>query len=236
MKLVLAIVFGAFISSCSVFKDKPSYEITEGRHVLTKGHQVYRNVYVVEEEDALKVYPLRKKDDQYIIDTLEQKPLLFNSSGFGYTGKPLTLRKTSLDIDFLTIPFKYRFPEKGFPRQFNASLNGGVYFGYRTDVYRLSYVTNLLGRRERKESHLGFSFGGYSGIGGTTMNPSVTNNNVNIEYDGVVWTNGLVTIMGVNRFTVGLALGWDGLMDKNRKYWIYQKQPWLGFVVGLNLN
>jgi hypothetical protein len=236
MKLVLALVFVVFISSCSVFKDKPKYEITEGRHVLKAERATYRNVYVVEEEGALKLYPLKKKGDQYIVDTLEQQPLLFNAMGSGYNGKPLTLRKGSLDIDFLTIPFKYRFPEKGFPRQLNASLNGGVYVGYRTDVYHLSYVPNLLGRRERKESHFGFSFGGYSGIGGTAMNPFVTNNSVNIEYDGVVWTNGLVTIMGINRFTVGLALGLDQLLDKNRKYWIYQKQPWLGLVVGLNLN
>jgi hypothetical protein len=68
------------------------------------------------------------------------------------------------------------------------------------------------------------------------MNPWVTENQINIEYDGVVWTNGLVVIMGLNKFAVGLALGWDRLLDDNRKYWIYEKQPWLGLAVGLNLN
>jgi hypothetical protein len=68
------------------------------------------------------------------------------------------------------------------------------------------------------------------------MNPSVTNSLVAIEYDGVVWSKGVAGIIGLNSFTTGLALGWDHLLDPNRKYWIYKDKPWIGFVFGLNIN
>ena len=34
----------------------------------------------------------------------------------------------------------------------------------------------------------------------------------------------------------GAAIGFDHLMDKNHKVWIYQSKLWAGFTVGLNLN
>ena len=68
------------------------------------------------------------------------------------------------------------------------------------------------------------------------MNPWVTSDRVQIEYEGIIWTKGIAGLVGLNNFTVGLALGWDHLLDQNRKDWIYQQKPWLGFVFGLNLN
>ncbi len=108
--------------------------------------------------------------------------------------------------------------------------------GYRTDTYVLHYKDSPLGISKRNITHFGFSFGGYMGMGGTAMNPWVTNDQIALEYDGVVWTKGLAGIIALNNFTTGLALGWDHLLDKNKKYWIYQGKPWIGFVFGLNLN
>jgi hypothetical protein len=68
------------------------------------------------------------------------------------------------------------------------------------------------------------------------MNPFVTNNNIQSEYDGVVITKGIAGLIGVGEFTFGGAVGFDNLMDKNRNTWIYQGKPWLGFTVGFNIN
>jgi hypothetical protein len=68
------------------------------------------------------------------------------------------------------------------------------------------------------------------------MNPWVTENQITQEYDGVVWSKGIAGIIGIDNFTIGLALGWDHLLDKNKNYWIYQGKPWLGLAFGLNLN
>ena len=75
-----------------------------------------------------------------------------------------------------------------------------------------------------------------AGIGSTAMNPWVTLDRIPIEYEGVTWAKGLAAIAGLNNFTAGLALGWDHLLDKNNRLWIYQGKPWVGFVFGLNLN
>jgi hypothetical protein len=68
------------------------------------------------------------------------------------------------------------------------------------------------------------------------MNPFVTNNNIQSEYDGVVLTKGLAGLVGVGEFTFGASLGFDNLLDKNRKNWIYENKPWVGFSVGFNIN
>ena len=68
------------------------------------------------------------------------------------------------------------------------------------------------------------------------MNPSVTNNQITTEYDGLVSSKGLAGIIGINNFTIGLALGYDNLLDANKKKWIYQGKPWIGLAFGLNLN
>jgi hypothetical protein len=51
-----------------------------------------------------------------------------------------------------------------------------------------------------------------------------------------VLTKGIAGIIGLNNLTAGLAVGWDNLLDRNKKHWIYQGKPWIGFVFGLNLN
>ncbi|WP_165940196.1 MULTISPECIES: hypothetical protein [Dyadobacter] len=56
------------------------------------------------------------------------------------------------------------------------------------------------------------------------------------EYDGLVWGKGIAGIIGINNFTIGLAIGFDNLLDKNKQVWIYQGKPWLGLAFGLNLN
>lgn len=32
------------------------------------------------------------------------------------------------------------------------------------------------------------------------------------------------------------GLGFDTLLDRNAQFWIYQERPWLGLMLGLNLN
>jgi hypothetical protein len=145
-------------------------------------------------------------------------------------------RQTSFDIDFLTIPFKYRPVSNSLPAQFNTNLNGAVYIGFRNDIYRLWYKKTPLNNYIRQTTHYGFSVGLFSGFGGTAMNPWVTDDQISSEYDGLVWLKGIAGILGVNNFTIGLALGWDNLLDKNNKVWIYQSKPWLGLAFGLNLN
>lgn len=145
-------------------------------------------------------------------------------------------QQNSFDIDILTIPLKFRPSVSSFPSQLNNSLNGTVYVGYRNDTYSLSYDKNPIGILSQKITHYGISAGIITGIGTTAMNPFVTNNQIAIEYEGFVWSKGIAVIMGVDKFTFGIAAALDHLIDKNRSYWQYQGKPYVGLALGLNLN
>lgn len=222
-------------TSCSIIRQNPKYEFADGQYVSNVMGREMRKVYV-DNEDEIYVYPLRKFADGYRVDTSIQKPLVFAKIKLDNVRSKPSFRQNSFDIDFLTIPFKYRFSVNGFPKQFNANLNGAIYLGYRSDIYVLHYATNVLRKPVRHTTHIGFSFGTFTGLGGTAINPSVTNNQVAIEYDGIVWSKGISGIIALNNFTMGLAFGWDHLLDKNKKYWLYDNKPWIGLVFGLNLN
>jgi len=236
LQAVIPIIILFVISGCATLRENPKYNFADGRYNSKIIGNKNQKVYVENKEDRIHVYPLNKMNDHYIVDTANYRPVVFSEIEMDSLLTRPNFVQTSLDIDFLTIPFKYRFPANGFPRQFNTNINGAVYLGYRSDVYVLNYSTNPLGVSKRHTTHFGFSFGCFTGVGGTAMNPWVTRGNIAIEYDGVVWTKGVAGIIGVNNFTVGLAAGWDNLLDGNKKHWIYQGKPWLGFAFGLNLN
>jgi len=56
------------------------------------------------------------------------------------------------------------------------------------------------------------------------------------EYDGVTWINGFAGIIGIDRASFGLTLGWDNLLDINKQYWTYQGKPWIGMAITLSIN
>ncbi len=111
-----------------------------------------------------------------------------------------------------------------------------IYLGRRIDAYTIRYQTNPLKGYNRQIKHCGFSLGTFIGIGSSTVGPSTTNNQLSYEYDGVILNKGIAAIVAVDNFTVGVSLGFDNLLDRNKKLWIYQNKMNVGLVVGLNLN
>lgn len=225
------------LSSCSVLEDTSKQEFSTGAYKSKIFDHKTQNVYVNNENDVLTVFPLHKNESKnFAVDTLQNKKLIFvQETEKTQVDTPLFIQN-SFDVDFLTIPFKYRPSQKDLPKQFNTNLNGEVYFGYRTDMYKLKYKSTPFNKFVRKTNHYAFSFGLFTGFGGTTMNPSVTQEKITKEYDGLVWSKGIAGIIGINNFTIGLALGYDNLLDQNKQYWIYQQKSWYGLAFGLNLN
>lgn len=43
-------------------------------------------------------------------------------------------------------------------------------------------------------------------------------------------------MMGYKSLTVGLGVGWDNLLDRDKDIWVYQSKPWYGLTLSLNLN
>lgn len=217
--------------SCSIIRDTPKYSFSDGIYTSQQ-----TKVYVNNMDDSIYVYPLSSKTNSFLYDSVQRKRTAFPQKKSVIRIPSQKFNQASFDIDFLTIPFKFRSAVKSLPAQFNTNLNGAVYLGYRNDAYRLWYKKSPLNDYNKKTTHYGFSFGLFTGLGGTAMNPWVTENQVAAEYDGVVWSKGIAAIIGIDNFTVGITAGWDHLLDKNKKYWIYQGRQWFGLAFGLNLN
>lgn len=219
-------------SSCNLLKEGNSYELKDSRYKSSiNGKSEY--FWVQFSDSVMTLFPFRNK-----IDVNKNTPLYFSFNENSQPGSPsfLNLSKTGFDIDFLTIPFKYRPSVKSFPNQLNTNFSGAVYAGLRRDLYHFFFSTDPVGGKKREVKHVGLGFGLFSGLGSTAINPWTTQSLVQSEYDGFVFMNGVAGIIAVNNFTFGLCIGFDILLDKNKKAWIYQQKPWAGLTVGLNLN
>jgi hypothetical protein len=228
------ILFCILHSSCNVLQKTDKHEINDGFYTQ-RIDKIKQKVYMDVADDTIRIHQTQKMNHKRIIDTIavpsfyekEKKTEYKQSSSFD---------KVSFDIDFFTIPLKLRPSQTDVPTQLNTTLSGAVYFGLREDKYILNYSANPLGKSDRHMNHFGFSIGVFSGFGNTFMSPTNTNYILQQEYDGVVFSKGLAGIFAINKLTVGVALGFDNLLDKNNSIWIYEEKAWLGLAIGLNLN
>ncbi len=232
-QLILVLLTIAVFSSCGLIQKTSRSKLSDGFYT-NKKEDSKKKVYIDIAGETIHLYPVLIDSDKLIVDTLSTPEMLpLENPGEKFSSKFI---KNGLDIDFITIPIKLRFGTENVPPQLNSSPNGALFMGFRNDSYRLKYITNPLGISERKVAHFGYSVGLFSGIGNTFMSPTNTNNLMLQEYDGIVWVRGMSIIIGMNSFTVGLAVGYDTLLDKNSNIWIYQNRPWIGLGFGLNLN
>lgn len=233
MKKVIFIPFMAFLLfSCGSVEQLARHNFDSGYYKLKSPSTAPQKVYTEVIDDSLVIYPILGEDKKAIDTTLyftgnlaEVQPgsRLFQN----------TFRKTNLDVDLTTAILKYRPPQKNVPQQLSANLNAAVYLGFRKDYYHLSTHTSPLLKRRTTIHHIGFDFGPFVGLGITPVNPSVTQDNVLIEYDGVVLEKGIAIYFGVDFLTFGVSLGFDNLLDENHKSWVYNQKPWIGLMLGI---
>lgn len=230
----LYILFISFITiGCSAIKETSRHQMETGVYKVKNYHN--KHYYAVIKEDSIALHPVSKTKAGRRADTSVSSTIQLNTINPA-NRESITFITRSFDFDVLTILFKYRPYTSGFPNQLNTNFNAAAYIGHRSDSYILSYDKNPLNSYQRRISHFGYSLGFFGGLGATQINPFVTNNHVQSEYDGVVLTKGIAGMIGIGNLTFGAAIGLDHLIDNNHQVWIYQAKPWTGFTVGLNLN
>jgi ABC-type transport system substrate-binding protein len=190
-------------------------------------------------DTAKQTHEVVKMDVEQISDTvLKFTPLTGNAKPFIvnlWDIKELKLHRNTFDVDVLTVPFKIRPSVKGFPEQLNADFDAALYLGRRRDNYTIKNVKTR-GNSKLQLTGAGYGYGGFIGLGSVTMNPYVTQPAIDYEYNGFVLNGGLAGIYDAKRFNIGLAIGTDFLVDKNRSSWIYHGKPWVGVLFGIDLN
>jgi hypothetical protein len=225
--LITCIAFG-----CSPTRESPKFQLLDGTYKV-KSSKGKNRAYIQVLEDSILSYPFSEKKD---IDTSDYEIISLEKMNGANSSLSYRFSKPSFDLDFISIPLKFRPGTSSFPKQLTSSINGAIYVGRRVDVYHLKRTENRLRVSSYVINHYGASFGAFTGLGSTPINAWVTNGAVNIEYDGLVLPIGVTALIAFNNFTFGLATGVDQLMDKNRKSWIYRRKPWIGLTLGLNLN
>lgn len=232
--LLVFLIFFTVLCSCSVVQKNYKDSFADGYYRSKIFNDEQTRVYVENKGDSILVYSLT---DDNILNSKLRKVVAFTAEEqLNLDMNKLMFKHMSGDLDFLTVLSKYRFAKDNMPGQMNTNLNGAVYLGFRNDIYHLKYPKTPLNQYQRRITHYGFSVGFFTGFGGTPMNQWVTNDHIISEYDGVTWINGFGAILGIDRASVGLTLGWDHLLDSNKDYWIYQGEPWIGIAITLHIN
>lgn len=230
---VLACIYGILLMQlcgCRVIEQSSQHGFVSGRYTQSADSSDTKHVYLDITEESATIYnmsgdevgaPVRIISLQHA-DSTYDKPLLFH--------------KTSLDIDITSILLKYRPATNLLPAQLSTDLNVAIYTGWRHDHYRITQNKDALGRNHPKIVTRGYDFGMLAGTGSTAINSSTTNNHVSLEYNGMILQFGIAAFIETNFASFGLASGFDHLLSSDRKNWIYNQKPWLGFVVGIALN
>jgi len=230
----MAVLF--LFSGCTLLKESPKYGFSEGYYYSRLHHKKLKKEYIVPSGDTIKIYAM-KQLRKPTVDTVHSLTITFPQNSKPLHFEDYVFKKRSFDLDVLNVLMKLRPSVKDFPPQLNNNiLNGAVYIGLRTDLYKLKYIHTPLRVDKRSIRHYGYSFGIFSGIGAAPVDEYVTLNAVNIQYDGVVNLTGIAALLALDNINFGLNLGVDHLLDKNRNKWIYQRKPWIGFSLGLNIN
>lgn len=234
-KNLLLISIIATFYSCAPFQDAANiddgiYKIAKRKSLkivsdtdTTIAYSVGQKLYIEDYIDSLLLYSIEEKD---------APPVKYMTSVDG----TLLLQQNSFDIDLFLIPFKIQFAQKDLPQQLNTNFNASMYLGFRKDYFTISpkYSNKYSLRRAIRQN--GYSVGTFCGLSEVTMNSSVTHSRLNSDYSGLAISYGFALIYDVKKFNAGIALGSDYLTDKNKQIWIYHNKPWIGVLVGLNLN
>lgn len=227
---IVAITCVAFFTSCSTLQKSSVHGFHSGYYKMANGKKA-RKVYADITDENIDVYNAR--------DFMSDKDLLMYiplKDADSVLMPRLRFSKQSLDIDITSIPLKYRPSANSLPAQLNTDLNMAVYAGWRHDTYKIIRRTDPLGRRYGQITNFGFDFGAFAGLGGTPINSFSTNNRMSQDYTGMIVQTGLAGFVESNVVSFGVAVGIDNLVNRDRKIWVYNNKPWVGFILGIALN
>ena len=220
------------LTGCATVDTASEHGFHSDYYKFEKDKKEVARAYAEVSEDSISIYKLREgnagipEPESVIgskISTIGPENYLFNSR----------FVKNSIEFDLSTIITKLRPAMSGVPVQLNANLNALLYMGARKDFYIVRTSKSVLNRNSSKIKHLGYDFGIFGGIGITPVNPTVTNNNTDLEYDGMVFQKGVGAFITIDNISVGLTLGFDNLLNSDSKIWIYNNKPYIGIAIGI---
>lgn len=212
------ITIAIVLTGCGALHNAHKYQLGDDVYAHKQKGEPYEKAWVFVEDDSVSILSY-KDSTQRTFDTRRTQYFV----------------KRTFDVDVMTVGFKYRPAAANLPRSLSPDFNGNVFVGYRIDRFKLNYKSTPFGPKARF-GHRGVAAGVFGGIGSTAVTPWTTNYQTMDEYNGLTVSRGLALMFAVNTLTVGAAVGWDYITDRDKSIWIYQNKPWYGVAIGLNLN
>jgi len=228
---VFVLVCIVSLYSCSVIEKSSMHGLNSGYYKLDAGNGKNENVYLDITPETIEVHPRTEK--QVSQEIRISIPLSVCDS---LSAVPLKFSKQSLDIDITTILLKYHPAVHGLPAQLTTDFNVALYAGWRKDFYRVHNKKDLLGKRRCDISSRGYDFGLFAGPGTTYIDANTTLEPIDKEYNGFVIQFGVAGFLETSFASFGISTGFDYLLSPDRSSWIFNKKPWMGFIIGIALN
>lgn len=230
--LVLIALMVLSLHGCAPVGSIARHEFTSGYYKLETGQKATSKVYTEVYEDSIVVCRMKEANSKSPDTHSGQGAKISNINSDDYLFGSRFI-KNSIEFDLSTIITKMRLSDSDVPVQLNANLNAIIYMGARKDFYIVKTHKSVLNKNSSFIKHLGYDAGIFAGIGITPINPTVTNDNTTLEYDGIVFQKGIGAFITIDNISVGITLGFDNLMGGNSKIWIYNNRPYIGLALGI---
>jgi hypothetical protein len=227
----MVILCSFLLPSCSILEKASSHGFEGGNYTMKQAGKKNMSVYVESSENDINVYERYEEG-------VQPHSCLFIPQGIqdSVCHIPVKFTKQSLDIDITSVLFKVRPANSGIPLQLTADFNAALYMGWRYDTYSVRSKSTPLGQCDYSMINRGFDIGCFAGLGTTPVNPFFTSNKVDREYSAMILQYGLGAFLESSVASFGLSFGADHMLGPDRRQWIYQNRPWLGFIIGIALN
>ena len=234
IKIFLIGLVVLILSGCVPVEKIARHDFDSGYYKLKTRESEPLHIYAKVIEDSIVIYPVITEGKNESPDTSSLKAISINKIRTDdYFARSCFMNK-SLDVDLTTIILKYRFPQGNVPNQLNSNINAAIYIGIRKDFYKVIPYSTPLHEESSYIRQIGIDAGIFAGIGITQVNPTVTRNMVNLEYDGMIFQKGVAAFITFDNMSIGLAFGFDNLLDNNKTSWVYNQKPYLGLVIGIS--
>lgn len=155
---------------------------------------------------------------------------------------PLHYRKREAGLKALNITFKNRYQiinsndlqsnirndfSDQFPPSWEGSFSPALAFGYSLDYVRIT---------PGKDKFVwGWSIGPFLGFGTAELKPETTVPAYPLKRKNLFLSVGAYVNVGIQKWDIGLAYGFDHAMGAYNERWVYQRQPFVGIIVGYDL-
>lgn len=262
--LLSGLVFLIFMSSCVNTKKISNYWIYKNQNIYKnediKGvtHIKVYNIrdgipaQIKEENGEIQISNFNEIELLLVIDTIVPKAIGSKTSyhypsiitkrdtlcfrkDFVKDNKPFRYLEISPITQASTIPFKYRPKQDTLNYTVSTSGNLGFVYGLKFSNHKFRNIYNTNGKRFNAYT-TNFSITPGVFCGPTTVDLTLMNTENKIKNNITVLglNSGFLFVLGVNKFNIGGAVGFDYALGNDGNHWVYNGKPWYGFVLSLD--